>query len=251
MADDSRYLSEFNFALRVLTYYTRIIAEETSAEPDLGGKLLYAGELDGVGRPVVLAANIAGAASLSVTADEQCQKQAIRDGIVDFVVTTLDEALRILKNEVRKRAPVAVCVAAPASEIEAQMSERGVLPDLLRPSDLPEGEVSNTTSAETRLVVWSVASAPARWMPKLDALALECAHECAGAVRRWLRLAPRYLGRLAQATHLAQADRHFATRFMEGLKQVAEIDVPVSVQVVYAGGVDQFNIGSDSRVPGS
>ena len=56
------------------------------------------------------AANIAGAASLSATADVATQKQAIRDGVVDFLVTSLDEAARILKNEIRKRQPVAVCV---------------------------------------------------------------------------------------------------------------------------------------------
>ena len=34
----------------------------------------------------------------------------MRDGVIDFLVTSLDEALRILKNEMRKRTAVAVCV---------------------------------------------------------------------------------------------------------------------------------------------
>ena len=53
----------------------------------------------------------AGAATLTASASAEAGKQAMREGVVDFLVTTLDEALRILKNEVRKHETVAVCVA--------------------------------------------------------------------------------------------------------------------------------------------
>src|SRR5438270_10726114 len=131
MIDKTRHSAESTFALRVLSFYTQLIPADSQTS-DLGGKLLYAGALDDNGRALITAANIAGAASLCATENEQDQKQAIRDGIVDFLVTSLDEALRILKNEIRKRAPVAVCIAAPHAESELQMSERGVAPDLLR-----------------------------------------------------------------------------------------------------------------------
>ncbi len=49
------------------------------------------------------------------------------------------------------------------------------------------------------LVTWSVASDQAQWLPRLDAIALDCLDADEWAARRWLRLAPRYLGRLAQA----------------------------------------------------
>ena len=61
-------------------------------EPSLGGKLLYAGELDAEARALLVAANIAGAASLAASADAAARKQAMRDGVVDFLVTSLDEA---------------------------------------------------------------------------------------------------------------------------------------------------------------
>ena len=102
----------------------------------LAGKLFYAGDLDGVGSALVVAANIAGAATLTASADIATQKQAIRDGVIDFLVTSLDEALRILKNELRKGETVAVCVGKPPEEIEYEMVERGVLPDLLPPGAL-------------------------------------------------------------------------------------------------------------------
>ncbi len=102
-------------------------------ETGLGGKLFYAGELDGMGSALVAAANIAGAATLTASDNAATQKQAIRDGVIDFLVTSLDEALRILKNEIRKGETVAVCVSKAPEEIEREMVERGVLPDLLPP----------------------------------------------------------------------------------------------------------------------
>ena len=119
-----------NFALAVERFYTALVATanaDTAAqdplanselEPGLGGKLLYAGLLDEVGRNLVVAANIAGAATLAASPDPAAQKQAVRDGVVDFLVTSLDEALRILKNEIRKHETVAVCVAAAPDDLQ-------------------------------------------------------------------------------------------------------------------------------------
>lgn len=241
MIDYSRFLAESKFALRVLSFYARLIPPDAGvlAEPDLGGKLLYAGELDEDGRALIAAANISGAASLCATANAQEQKQAIRDGIVDFLVTSLDEALRILKNEIRKRSPVAVCIGAPPAEIESQMSERGVEPDILRQNDTPED--ATPTPDDVALVSWSVSSAPARWMPKLDGFALECAGELPQGTRRWLRASPRYLGRLAQSFHLVLADRTFATCFMEGAMSLEGGRIPLKLQVSYRGGSEEFN----------
>jgi len=154
-------------------------------------------------------------------------------------VTSLDEALRILKNEIRKRAPVAVCIAAQPGEIEAQMAERGVLPDLLRPADEPTGVGPPISgSIDGAVVVWSVSAAPAQWIPSLDALALECLDPRAVIALRWVRMAPRYLGRLAQATHLVYADRAFATRFLESVKEFRE--APLLVQVTDEGGCKEI-----------
>ena len=124
-----------DFVAQVAQAYANLIAgsELPIRESGLGGSLLYAGEIDDAGRALVVAANIAGAATLVATADRAAQKQAIRDGVVDFLVTSLDEALRILKNQLRKRETVSVCVAhgrQPA--MESEMNERGVEPDLLR-----------------------------------------------------------------------------------------------------------------------
>lgn len=234
MPGPSQSSAESVFVLRVLSYYGRMAAPEGASEPDLGGKLLYARELDEEARALVVASSIAGAASLCATANQRAQKQAIRDGIVDFLVTSLDEALRILKNEIRKRGPVAVCIADAPAPIEAEMAERGVVADLVR-LPLESFEVQPPGSA---LITWTVSSAPAQWMPRLDALALECLDSEAGSARRWLRLAPRCLGRLAQSTRLLYADHRFAALFIERAKQLEQ--VPFRVQVANENGSEEF-----------
>jgi urocanate hydratase len=227
------------------------------ADPSLGGKLLYVGQLDAEARALLVAANIAGAASLAVSAEAGAGKQAIRDGVVDFLVTSLDEALRILKNEIRKRSTVAVCVALETQAQEADFArlllQRGVLPDLLPPRSAPAPEFAAFLSQGARPVVaihpdanqallaWSVAAAPAQWLPKLDALALDCLGSDpspAGATaRRWLRLAPRYLGRRSQGLRLLRCDESTAARFRNQVEeQVERGEISVAVEIQTRSG---------------
>jgi len=237
MIDKPRYAAEYQFVMRVLSFYTRLLPPD-SESAGLGGKLLYAGALDEDGRALMAAASIAGAASLCVTPDALAQKRAVHDGVVDFLVTSLDEALRILKNEIRKASPVAVCIGAPPAEIEAQMSERGVEPDLLRPAD--EGN-ARPMPADIALVSWSVASTALRWMPKLDAFAGECAAGLSESTRRWLSMSPRYLGRMAQSIHVVLANCDFAERFIQGAMSLEGGSLPMKVQYSYRGGAEEYN----------
>ena len=181
--------SVFAFIEQVDSFYASFMGQAHPAA-HLGGHLFYAGELTDQARAAITAANIAGAATLSVSADQFIAKQAMRDGVVDFLVNSLDEALRILKNEVRKHETVAVCVTAGPQAIEDQMRDRGVRPDLtlaapaLQP--LPQAGIWLTLRPT---------QSPALWLPKLDALALEILPPSAEATRRWLERATRYLGR--------------------------------------------------------
>jgi len=254
----------FDFILQVERFYASLIAAANSRpgeEPELGGRLLYAGGLDGEGRALVVTGNIAGAATLTASADLATPKQAIRDGVIDFLVTSLDEALRILKNEIRKRAPVAVCVGLAPEQVEYEMVERGVLPNLLRPDalDAPRYEVFLEVGARQiepvaakpvqTVLMWSVADAPARWLPKLDAIALDClsleSNPAASAARRWLRLAPRYLGRLAQGVRVLSCEpgtaREFSARIQLAVDR-GEIGVEALVTVSEYGETRMFRL---------
>jgi urocanate hydratase len=251
----------FDFLLQVERLYASLMAgADAMFDPDrersLSGLLLYAGELDGEGRALLVAGNIGGAATLAATTDVAAQRQAIHDGVADFLVTSLDEALRILKNEIRKHETVAVCVAAAPEAVEREMLERGVLPNLLRrgASVAPEYAPFLTQGArqiqildpekDETLLTWRVAAAPAQWLPKLDDLALDLLQHEDWVSRRWLRLAPRYLGRLGQGMRLLVCDREFAAVFIEqtrGGVERGEIGVAVEIQVTGRGVCDRHS----------
>ena len=250
--------TELSFAAVVERLYGGLMRQAdtnpvSSEESCLGGKFLYAGELDGESRAWMAAGNIAGVASLAATPNPEMQQQAIREGIADFLVTSLDEALRILKNEIRKRETVAVCVALAPEVIEQEMIARGVQPDLM-PSCLSLSRLHASLVRGARplepaafndgelLASWSVASAPALWLPKLDAIVAGCLGPEEWAARRWLCLAPRYLGRLARNRRLLRCHEETARRFLEQARQGverSEIGVEVEVQLIRNGETGQ------------
>lgn len=210
----------------------------------LGGQLLYAAELDQEGRDIVVAGNVAGCATLAASSDVATQKQAIRDGVVDFLVTSLNEALRILKNEVRKKATVAVCVGLSGAEIEREMIERGVRPDLTREqAEACSGLFSKSdSSSPLATLVWEVEKAPAKWLPILDRVALDCLDSSDTWNRRWLRLSPRYLGRLAPGVRVLVANQEFVLHFVESTHlryQRGDMEVEATIRVSSHAGSDE------------
>src|SRR5271157_4970792 len=94
----------------IASVYERF-ATLTASSPELGGSLLLYVGLDQSGMALAIASNIAGAASLGLEPELTRAKASIRAGACDFLVNTLDEALRILKNEIRKKKPVSVVLA--------------------------------------------------------------------------------------------------------------------------------------------
>lgn len=253
MALESPTPEAYEFAVQVAQAYSALM-ETADREVGLGGKLYYAGELDDTGRSCVVAANIAGAATLAATADRSAQKQAIRDGVTDFLVTSLDEALRILKNQLRKRETVSLCVALSPAEVEGEMTKRGVLPNQVRSKlsialchdalMIREGE---ETEADLRkipaVVTWRLESALPRELAKLDEIALSSLDENEWQARRWLRLAPRYFGRLAQGLRLVASHREFAARFAQQVSERVdrgEIAAGVEIDSYFRGLRDQL-----------
>lgn len=94
-----------------------------------GGKLFFAGTLTETSASAIAAATKAGAAALVVAEELAAGKAAMRAGTVNFLVNSLDEALRILKNEIRKKQPVAVAVVGELGAIVTEMKVRGVQPE--------------------------------------------------------------------------------------------------------------------------
>ncbi len=78
-----------------------------------------------------LAATMTGAAFLGIDVDPERIKKRLKSGYCDFMVTSLDEALRILKNAVRKKENVSVGLVGNCADIIPELAERGVVPDIL------------------------------------------------------------------------------------------------------------------------
>ena len=176
----------------------------------LGGKLLLRAGFDAEGISVLIAAALAGAAALCLDPEPELLREGLRHGLCDFLVADLSEALRILKNEIRRRRAVSVCVAADPKALLAEMADRGVQPDLLsvEPGDSPGARIFRERGAmpvpgaerapHTTLLEWAIETGAARALPRLAQIAqaaLDNRREDTPARRHWLAHAPRWLGR--------------------------------------------------------
>src|SRR6202165_2751453 len=98
---------------------------------DRRGKPRVSGGMRGMGAAQPLAATMTGAAFLVIDVDPERIKKRLKTGYCDFLVTTLDEALRILKNAIRKKENVSVGLVGNCADIIPELAERGVVPDIL------------------------------------------------------------------------------------------------------------------------
>jgi len=113
------------------TYETFAAAARKHFGGDLSGKLVASGGLGGMGGAQPLAATLNGAAFLGIDADPERIKRRVKSGYCDVMVNDLDEALRILKNAVRKREAASVGLVGNCADVIPEMASRGVVPDLL------------------------------------------------------------------------------------------------------------------------
>ncbi|MGB9236137.1 MAG: urocanate hydratase [Terriglobales bacterium] len=113
------------------TYETFNAAGAKHFGGDLSGKLIVSGGMGGMGGAQPLAATMTGATFLGIDVDPERIKKRLKTGYCDFLVTTLDEALRILKNAVRKKENISVGLVGNCADIIPELAERGVVPDIL------------------------------------------------------------------------------------------------------------------------
>jgi urocanate hydratase len=162
----------------------RLYGALADVREDWGGRLVL---LCGPGCALTgapAAVSIAGGTTLALDSDGVAVKAAQRAGRLDFVVNTLDEALRALKNEVRQRRPLSVGLIADVEATLGEMAERGVAPDLRMES----GAQSSAVRGE-----YFFAAQDAAGLRELDA-ALLGAVPAEDLVRRhWIQRAPQFL----------------------------------------------------------
>ena len=113
------------------TYETFAAAARKHFGGSLAGKLVVTGGMGGMGGAQPLAATMNGAAFLGIDVDPERIKKRLKTGYCDVMVTSLDEALRILKNAVRKGEATSVGLVGNCADLIPELAKRGVVPDLL------------------------------------------------------------------------------------------------------------------------
>jgi urocanate hydratase len=106
----------------------------------LAGKLVVSAGMSGADGAIPLAAKLNGGAFLGIDAEPEIIKRRVKAGYCDVMVNDLDEALRILKNTVRKREPASVGLVGNCAVLLPVLAERGIVPDMLAgqtPAELP------------------------------------------------------------------------------------------------------------------
>jgi urocanate hydratase len=113
------------------TFETFSAAGEKHFGGELAGKLIVSGGMGGMGGAQPLAATMAGACFLGIDVDPERIKKRLRTGYCDFMVNSLEEALRILKNAIRKKEAISVGLVGNCADVIPELAEIGVLPDVL------------------------------------------------------------------------------------------------------------------------
>ena len=168
------------------------------------------------GPPAVV--SICGGTALSVGVTAADAKGAQRHGGVDFVVNTLDEALRTLKNRVRERRALAVALVSELEAVLEEMVERGLAPEYAIEDDTlsagargllgrlghhgsylfgaPQERQESRLKSWLRANDWEVVKAPGgegRDVREWNKQVASVIPQDDEVRQRWMRLAPAYL----------------------------------------------------------
>jgi hypothetical protein len=255
---------------RVRAHYALLSSAAASqfGAGSLAGRLLLIDGLGNEGDALLIAATIAGAASLVLETGTEAVRHCVRNGIVDFAVTTLAEALRILKNEVRKRQPIAVLLEREPLSVLAEMVERGAQPDMLRwtaPDPALKGHLdtmrergawslpsSCATSADSPSpdsgggdprandsqtdVCWRAGEGGTAVLRQLDLLAGQILPADDLERQNWIARAPRYLSRALRLERCVAMTERESSAFLAEVEERAQQGALAAWVEIEAGG---------------
>ena len=195
------------------------------------------------GAALALAAAIAQGCFMGLESEAASLKRAVQTGACDFMVNTLDEALRVLKNELRKGTPLSVGLLCQPPPVLDEMVVRGVQPDLIAgcseepalaelvgrgAARLPDSpDISAQKDALVRLHAASLAD-----MRRLDALTAPLVAEDP-ILRDWMQHAPAYFSRQLPPLRVVALSQGQIAQLRDRLRAAVEekpFDAAVSVQ---------------------
>jgi hypothetical protein len=246
---------------RVRAHYASLCAaaEAQFCVRSLAGRLLLIDGVAAEGDALLIAASIAGAASLVIETRMEAIRYCVRNGIVDFAVTTLSEALRILKNEVRKRQPIAVLLERQAADVLAEIVKRGVQPEMLRWAEpepavktyvemlrdrgaLPLPPPLEAAPDPARHVCWRAGDGGSSVLRQLDSIAGEILPQDDPERQNWVARAPRYLPRALRLERCVAMSDEERTALIAAVERRAQ-EGTLAAQVRIEGGGEVRSFG--------
>jgi urocanate hydratase len=172
------------------------------------GSLILNTGLDETGIALALASTIAGAVCLTLEPEPTLLRNASRSGACDFIVNTLDEALRAMKNELRKHNPLSVGLEGNPGTLLQEILELGLLPQLFTsPIHTEAASIFQSQGATILNLEATLPPNNPNWhletftfntpneLRTFDTQALSLLRENEYLRRRWLQTAPRILHR--------------------------------------------------------
>lgn len=193
--------------------------------------------IDGLSREgdaLLLAASIAGGASLVVEQHSEAVRFALRNGVVDSTVLTLDEALSVLRKQQELQQPVVVLLEQEATAGLVALIERGAQPDLLRcTEEVPEAHVlwqrgavriphpPEKLQADTIHIAWRAADGGSVVLRQVDLLATQLLPDDDHERQNWMARAPRYLHRSMRSERCVAMSEVEAAAFLAALEERA------------------------------
>lgn len=97
----------------------------------LHGKFVLTAGLGGMGGAQPLAVTMNGGVGLIVEVDPARARRRHEIGYVDLVVDTLEEAMTLVEENVKKRIPKSIALIANAADVYPELATRGVVPDVV------------------------------------------------------------------------------------------------------------------------
>jgi urocanate hydratase len=173
---------------QTLRHYGELIARR----PSWAGQLVFTAGEGSSATGLATAVSIAGGCTLALDPDADTVKSVFRQGGIDFVVNTLDEAIRVLKNEIRQHKPLSVALISPLQPVLDEIAERGLHPDLDTSKPLGEDHLTPWLARHG----WTEISLPAANTAALRALdqrLLDILPADDQVRRRWVQRISHYL----------------------------------------------------------
>lgn len=250
---------------RQIAVYRKYLHLQSTAQErfsgTLAGRMVLSAGFGLPGSEWALATTIAGGVFLGIDPGPLALKAAVQSGACDFMVTTLDEALRVMKNELRKHTPLAAGLLGATLETLQAMVERGVQPDLIvdaispgttgescRPALRPFEQRGAAILAEAALTpdraaaetVWTAANR--QDLRRMDRIALDLLPEEDRIRRRWLEQAAGCFDRrkpLERVLGLLPQERQNFIDALQRENSSSAFEMPASVHWQDADGREQ------------